>query len=120
MTALADDGEDGSRVRWRLRQDALMAPEIVDLEVASVLRRLVANGTLNARRAGVAIRDLGDLPLRRAPHRPLLRRCWQLRQNVTPYDAAYVALAEALRVPLVTGDARLASAPGIRCAVEVL
>jgi len=64
--------------------------------------------------------DLIDLPLRRASHRPLLRRCWQLRHNLTSYDACYVALAETLDVPLLTADGRLADAPGLRCAVELL
>ena len=64
--------------------------------------------------------DLIELPLQRAPHRPLLRRCWELRHNLTSYDACYVALAEALDVPLLTADERLAGAPGLRCTVELL
>ncbi len=118
--ALGDDAGDGDTARQRLRGEALTAPEIVDLEVASVLRRQAANGFLDARRAGLALRDLVDLPLRRAPHRPLLARCWELRDAITTYDAAYVALAEALDLVLVTSDARLSRAPGIRCQVELL
>ena len=72
------------------------------------------------RRASLALADLADLPLRRAPHLPLLACCWELRHNLTPYDAAYVALAEALDIALVTADARLSRASGVQCAVEVL
>ncbi len=68
----------------------------------------------------MALTDLADLPMARVSHRPLLRRCWELRDNLTVYDAAYVALAESLDATLVTADARLARAPGVRCAVELL
>ena len=118
--ALADDGPDGDRARARLRGEVLTAPEVVDLEVASVLRRGAASGALPARRADLALQDLVDLPLRRTGHRLLLRRCWELRHTVTSCDAAYVALAEALQVPLVTADARLARAPGTTCRIELL
>lgn len=67
-----------------------------------------------------AVADLGDLPLRRSPHQPLLQRVWDFRDAVTPYDAAYIALAEALDVALVTADARLSRASGVRCVVEVV
>jgi predicted nucleic acid-binding protein len=86
----------------------------------SVLRRLVAAGNLPLRRADLALRDLLDLPMQRARPAPLLARCWELRANLTAYDAAYVALAEALDAPLLTGDRRVASAPGIRCQVRLL
>ncbi len=88
--------------------------------MASVLRRLVLAGSLPLRRADLALADLVELPLQRAAHRSLLARCWQLRSNVTVYDAAYIALAEALGALLVTADARLAAAPGLRCDVELL
>jgi predicted nucleic acid-binding protein len=107
-------GDDGDAARKRLRGQELAAPEIVDLEVTSVWRRTLTD----ERRAALALTDLAELPLTRAPHRPLLPRCWQLRHNLTPYDAAYVALAEVLDVALVTADRRLARATGIRCAVE--
>ena len=87
-----------------LRGQALAAPELIDLEVASVWRRQVMAGQLEARRADLAVADLLALPLQRIPHRHLLTRCWELRQNLTTYDAAYVALAELLDVVLVTGD----------------
>lgn len=119
-TALLDDGDDGAVVRRRLVGERLTAPELIDLEVLSVARRLTAAGTVSAERAQQAVTDLTDLRLRRVPHRPLLARAWELRHNLTSYDAAYVALAEALGVSLLTGDQRLAAAPGLRCAVEVL
>ena len=119
-TALGDDGADGDTARGRLRGQDMAAPELIDLEVASVLRRQLSAGRLDARRARLALDDLLELPIRRAPHRPLLRRCWELRDNLSVHDAAYVALAEALDVPLVTADARLAKAARVACAVEVL
>lgn len=119
-TALGDDGPDGDHARARLRGERLSAPELVDLEVTSVLRQQVHSGAADLRRAALALADLAALPLRRAPHRPLLARCWELRDNLTVYDASYVALAEALDVTLLTGDGRLARAPGLRCHVETL
>lgn len=118
--ALGDDGPDGDRARARLHGEELAAPELIDLEVTSVLRGRARAHALDERRARLAMDDLADLPLRRAPHLPLLRRCWELREDLTPYDAAYVALAEALEVTLLTGDGRLARAPGPRCSVELL
>ena len=118
--ALADDGPDGDRARARLSGEHLAIPELADLEVASVLRRQLRAGAMDARRAWLALDDLAALPARRAPHRPLLARCWELRDNFTPYDAAYVALAEAMNATLLTGDRRLASAPGSRCNIEIL
>jgi predicted nucleic acid-binding protein len=118
--ALADDGHDGDHARARLRGERLTAPELVDLEVTSVWRRQVREGAIDARRAALALADLAALPLRRASHRPLLARCWELRDDLTIYDASYVALAEALDVTLLTGDGRLARATGPRCHIEVL
>jgi predicted nucleic acid-binding protein len=118
--ALADDGQSGDRARARLRGERLCAPELLDLEVTSVLRRLFSSGGLDERRASMALRDLFDLDLRRVGHRPLLARIWELRETVTPYDAAYVALAELLGSVLVTADRRLAGAPGPRCSIEHL
>lgn len=119
-TGLADDGPDGDRIRATLRGQRLTAPQLIDLEVASVWRRLVVAGELDERRARFALDDLGAMPIERAPHTPLLERCWELRHNLTVYDAAYVALAELVRAPLLTGDERLAKAPGLPCEVEVL
>ena len=118
--ALADDGSDGDRSRARLHGEALAGPELVDLEVASVLRGAVRSGNLDARRSRQALADLEALPLRRVPHLPLLPRVWELRDNLTPYDASYVALSEFLGAPLLTADAPLTRAPGIRCKVELI
>lgn len=120
-TALADDHTDGQAARARLAAEGtLHAPELIDLEVLWVFRKRALAGRLDARRAGWAIRDLESLPLVRYPHLPLLRRAWALRSNVTPYDAAYLALAEALDVVFVTADRALARVRGVGCAVEVL
>lgn len=118
--ALADDGPAGDVARARLRRQMLVAPELIDLETVSVIRRQLQVGRLDARRAALALTDLVELPLRRTSHRPMLARCWELRENVTVYDAAYVALAELLDVVLVTADMRLARTPGARCQFEVL
>jgi predicted nucleic acid-binding protein len=118
--ALADDSADGDAARGRLHGQDIAAPELIDLEVVSVLRRQLSRGKLAPRRALLALEDLLHLPLQRAPHRALLTRCWELRDNLSVYDAAYVALAEALGTPLVTADTRLAKAPGVRCTIELL
>jgi predicted nucleic acid-binding protein len=118
--ALADDGQNGDDARARLRGEQLTAPGLVDLEVASVWRRQIRDGAMDARRAALALADLAALPLRRAAHQPPLARCWELRDNLTIYDASYVALAEALEVTLLTGDGRLARSTGPRCPIEVL
>jgi predicted nucleic acid-binding protein len=120
VTALADDGPDGDLCRSRLVGQPLAAPHLIDLEVGSVLRRLARTGDVPERRARLALTDLGDLPVERAPAVPLLPRCWELRDNLTFYDAAYVALAELLDVALLTADARLARASGPRCTIQVL
>ncbi len=85
-----------------------------------MLRRECGAGIMSLPRALTALADLQTMRLSRRSHGPLLDRIWELRDNVTPYDAAYVALAEALGVTLLTADARLARAPGPRCAIEVL
>lgn len=120
VPALADHGPDGAAARARLAGERLTAPEVVDLEVLSVLRRLNSRGHLSDRRAALAVRDLQELPMVRAAHRRLLSRCWQMRASVTAYDAAYVALAEAIGATLVTADARLGRASGPRCTIEVI
>jgi predicted nucleic acid-binding protein len=118
--ALGDDGDDGDAARARLREEDLAAPELIDLEVTSALRKQLALRAMNERRAQLALKDLVDLPVERAPHRPLLSRCWELRQNLTVYDASYIALAEALGTLFLTADAKIANTPGIRCQIEVL
>lgn len=118
--ALMDDGQDGDAARGRLRGEDLAAPSLIDLEVASVWRGLARGGHLDAKRARLALDDLRALPVQRVQHGLLLERCWELRENLTIYDAAYVALAEALEAPLLTGDGRLARASGPHCTIEVL
>jgi len=113
--------ERGARIEARLlsRDESLHAPHLLDVEVAQVLRRYAAAGTLTSERGLAALTDLADFPVHRYPHDWLLPRVWELRHNVTAYDAAYVALAEALPAPLVSCDARLASAPGHSARIEV-
>ena len=105
--------ETGAAVEARIfaPNESLHAPELVDLEVAQVLRRYERAGGMSAQRAEEALDDLAALPLERYPHRPLLARVWELRPNLTAYDAAYVALAELLEAPLLTCDGALARAP---------
>jgi predicted nucleic acid-binding protein len=102
------------------RNQSLHAPELLDLEVAQVLRRLAREGALSASRAEQAIQDLLDLRITRYPHFVLLPRIWQLRHNLSAYDAAYVVLAEKLGATLLTRDARLASAAGHAATIEVV
>jgi predicted nucleic acid-binding protein len=120
VLALVDEREAGHIARARLAGEAITAPELLDLEVLSVLRRLTAGGILTARRARAALDDLAVAPIQRVPHLPLLERCWALRPNATSYDAAYIAVAELLELTLVTTDRKLARTPGVRCAIEVL
>lgn len=112
----------GMRVEARLFREgeALHSPHLVDVEVTQALRRLVRAGEVSAVRAADAMADLADLDLHRHAHLDLLKRAWQLRDNVTAYDAMYVALGEALEAPLVTCDQPLARAPGHRARIEVI
>lgn len=115
VAALVDAGPDGSWARAELRQDDLAAPQHLYVEVSNVLRRAVLAGRLGADAGALAHRDLTELPLTSFPFQPLADRVWELHPGVTAYDAAYVALAEALDAPLCTLDRRLAGAPGPRC-----
>ncbi len=118
--ALADDGEDGRLARARLRGCTLTAPALLDLEVIAVWHRAVATGALRERRAALAMTDLAALPVHRVGLDLLIWRCWTLQDRLTASDAAYVALAEALGVPLLTADHRLARDPALRCEVELV
>ena len=115
-----------SEVRTRLEQrllsgeESLHTPHVVDLEVAHTLRRLVLTGVLSSERAEVALADMANLQLNRYPHVELVPRVWELRDTLTAYDAAYVALAEALEATLVTRDARLARSSGHQARIELL
>ena len=117
---IADAGPDGELFRAAVRGQTLAAPDLLRVEVLSVIRRHLASGTLNTQQANNAVDDLLALPIALYPATPLLRRCWELRSNVTAYDACYVALAETLDVTLLTADARLAQAPGTRCSFQLI
>jgi predicted nucleic acid-binding protein len=119
--ALADMTDDGRVARDALRaQTDLAAPDLVDVETVSVLRKRWSAGDLTARRFRAGVEDLADLAIVRHPTLPLMGRAYELRGNVSPYDAAYVGLAEVLGCALLTADARLAGAPGPRCPVVVV
>lgn len=121
VNVVADDGGDGALARDHVaRSGDLHAPELVDVETVSALRKRWLVGDITDERFALALDDLEDLELARFPALPLMRRAYELRANVTAYDAAYVALAEVLGCPLLTADARLARAPGIKCDVKVL
>jgi predicted nucleic acid-binding protein len=114
--------ETGLRVARRVsaRGQGLHAPELLDVEVLQVLRRFERQGTLSPPRAAEAVADLLALDVRRHPHGPLARRAWEMSGAVTAYDALYLTLAEGLRSPLLTTDARLAKAAGHRARVELV
>jgi predicted nucleic acid-binding protein len=98
----------------------LHAPHLLDVEVAQVVRRYAANGEIDVERGRMALDDLVDLPLHRYPHDLLLPRVWDLRNNITAYDAMYVALAEMLDAPLITRDKRLAASTGHHALIELV
>ena len=112
----------GTRVEARLfrDEDEFQSPHLIDVGVTQGLRRLVRAGEVSADRAAEAIEDLADLDLHRHAHLDLLTRAWKLRENVTVYDAMYVALAEALGATVVTCDTPLAKAPGHRANIDVI
>ena len=119
--AIADDEADGRRARGELRAAGdLAAPDLVDVETIAVLRQRWLAGAISDQRFAVAIEDLEDLELDRYPTLPLMRPAYELRANVTAFDAAYVALAEVLGCELLTGDRRLTNAPGPRCEIRLL
>jgi predicted nucleic acid-binding protein len=113
---------DGQAARARLLDPSqtLHAPHLIDVEVTQVVRRYAASGVIDDARGREALTDLADFPLRRYPHDWLLPRIWELRNNLTAYDATYVALAEALDAPLITRDQRLARAPGHRARIDLV
>jgi predicted nucleic acid-binding protein len=101
-------------------RESLFAPHLLDLEVAQVIRRYCAFGEIDSERGKEAIEDLKDFPINRYQHDIFLNRVWELRHNMTAYDAVYVALAETLPAPLLTRDANLASAPGHEALIELI
>jgi predicted nucleic acid-binding protein len=121
VSALIDDGPARTRTYLRLDgEDTICAPEIIDLEIANAWRRDLQAGRIDEKRSQQALEDLAVLPLIRMPHQPLMDRIWELRHNLTAYDAAYVALAEDLDTTLLTADGRLTRAPSLRCQVELI
>jgi len=119
--ALADDGVDGDAARTAIRSDPdLAAPDLVDVETVAVLRKQWLTKKLTARRFRISIADLTDFAIVRYPTLPFMARAYELRSNVSSYDAAYVALAETLDCPLLTADRRLANASGPRCEIRVV
>jgi predicted nucleic acid-binding protein len=117
---VGDDSAQGDRARAALVGQDVSVPDLVDVEVVSVLRRRWLARTITARRFAAAIDDLAMLPADRYPTLPFMPRAYELRANVSAYDATYVALAEQLDCSLLTADARLAAAPGPRCAITLL
>jgi predicted nucleic acid-binding protein len=101
-------------------RETLHAPHLIDAEVAHVIRRYVVTREIREDRGQVAIEDLIEFPMRRYPHLALLPRIWNLRHNLSAYDATYVALAEFLDAPLVTRDRRLAASSGHRARIELI
>ena len=116
VSALLNDG----RARQMLSENRLVAPHLVDAEVIQTLRKLLGRGSMTAEAAEKAVQRWSNLGIERFPLPGLIARIWALRDNVSAYDAAYVALAEALDCPLLTADARLAAAPGPNCPITVL
>jgi predicted nucleic acid-binding protein len=117
---LRTPGSEAAAARLLDSGEALHAPQLIDIEVVQVLRRLTAHAGLSPSRALEAVELFAVFPITRYAHTPLLRRIWQLRENFTAYDAAYVALAEGLGATLVTRDKRLARTSGVRAKVELL
>lgn len=118
VAALVDSGPDGEWAARVVREQALAAPHHMPIEAANVLRRAAVAADLSPDTASLAHADLLDLRIELFPYGPLAERCWQLRENITTYDAAYVALAEQLDAPLATLDTRLARSTGPRCPFE--
>ncbi len=115
------EGKDFPKPPFALRRGGdIAAPDLMDVETVSVLRKRWLSGDLTDEEFRAVIEDLGDLPISRHPALPFMARAYELRANVTPYDAAYVALAETLGCAFLTTDGRLASAPEPHCEIQVL
>ncbi len=118
VAALVDSGADGRWSEQMLAEGFVVAPHLAIVESLNILRRLERAAQLTELEAASAQRDLHELDIELLPIRPFEERIWQLRQNVTCYDAWYVAAAEALDLPLATVDRRLARATGPRCEIR--
>jgi predicted nucleic acid-binding protein len=118
--ALLEVTPDARELRRRLGRATTHAPHLIDAEVGSVMRKRAATGDVKPDIAAGALHLLDSLVVERYPHGPLSAHAWSLRHNLTYYDALYVALAARLGIALLTADARLARAPGLTCAVELI
>ena len=118
VALLLDGGPDGRWVTETVTGRDLVAPNLVVMEAANIVRRHELAGIVSADQAAQAHADLMDLAIEQWPYELLFARSWELRHNLSIYDATYVALAEAIRVKLVTLDRRIAGAPGLRCPIE--
>lgn len=117
VALLLDEGPDGRWATEALTGADLVAPSLLPFEAANVIRRHESAGHITADQAAQAHADLLDLAVEEWPYELLAARAWQLRRNLTSYDAGYVALAELLNVTLVTLDSKIGQAPGLRCSV---
>lgn len=120
VRALVEPGERGGSARYLLLRQRIVAPDLIDAEAASAIRRRWLAGLLSAATFADALGELADLPILRVPNAVLLRRVYEHRDNVSAYDACYVGLAEALEAPLYTADVRLSRAPGLGCEVRLI
>jgi predicted nucleic acid-binding protein len=119
VAALVDAGPEGEWAAAELERDSLAAPHLMPVEAANILRRAALSGELSPDVAALAHVDLVRFRVDLFPYEPSAQRVWELRSNLTTYDAWYVALAEALSAPLITLDRRLAGASGPRCEVRL-
>ena len=120
VESLLAAGPTGRLIRSRIAGADVHSPHLVDIEVAAALRRLVTTGGLTIHYAQLALLQLPSMAVTRHSHRQFLVRIWELRENISAYDAAYVAIAERANATLLTLDRRLANAPGPRCRIEVM
>lgn len=120
VALIADDSDTWQRFAAEITGEDAAAPHLLDCEVVSAIRRLRHQGDLSEERALEALADLHRFPIERFPHGALVDRMWELRETITAYDAAYVALGEALVAPLLTADAKLARADGHNCEIRLL
>jgi len=119
VAALVDSGQDGEWATTELLREDLAAPHLMPVEAANILRRAVIAGDLSVDVATLAHDDLARLRVELFPYEPHAGRVWELRDNLTAYDAWYVAVAEALDAPMITLDRRVARATGPRCSFRL-